>query len=151
MLITPFTLDVPITFPPLTITMFHPPIPGPRMPAGEYEKINTPLNIPVYSIVNRQQVYKTFSTSQKLIPLFVKLPDEPFSPSDPFHIITAADQFRFDLISYKYYSTVEFAWIILLANNIIDPFHVAIGTKLRIPSYDIVLTRWLSPALGLIL
>ena len=35
--------------------------------------------------------------------------------------------------SNEYYNTPRFWWVIALANNIIDPFDIPIGTTLRIP------------------
>lgn len=55
------------------------------------------------------------------------------SSNDSFHIVTAADANRLDLISFHYYKTPLLWWVIAEASDIIDPFNVPIGTVLRIP------------------
>ena len=48
--------------------------------------------------------------------------------------VTLDDENRLDIISNKYYGTPRYWWVIALANEIIDPFDIPIGTYLRIPS-----------------
>lgn len=52
---------------------------------------------------------------------------------DSFVTITIENENRLDIISYEYYETPRFWWVIALANNIIDPFDIPVGTTLRIP------------------
>lgn len=52
---------------------------------------------------------------------------------DSLHVVTMVDENRLDMISVSYYGTPRYWWVIALANDIIDPFEVAIGTELRIP------------------
>ena len=40
---------------------------------------------------------------------------------------------RLDIISTSFYGTPKYWWVIAMANNIIDPFTLEIGTNLRIP------------------
>ena len=40
---------------------------------------------------------------------------------------------RLDLLAYKYYGDSDYWWIIALANNVQDPFSVAVGQRLKIP------------------
>lgn len=47
------------------------------------------------------------------------------------HIITVGE--RLDTLASVYYGDEELWWIIALANRIIDPFSLAIGTRLRVP------------------
>lgn len=53
--------------------------------------------------------------------------------NDYVYIVDNETENRLDLISYKYYSTAKYWWVIALANYIIDPFDVPYGTSLRIP------------------
>ena len=55
------------------------------------------------------------------------------SNQDSFVTVTIENENRLDIISYQYYETPRFWWVIALANNIIDPFDIPIGTTLRIP------------------
>ena len=52
---------------------------------------------------------------------------------DQYFTVTIDEQNRLDIIALKYYNTPRYWWVIALANYIIDPFDVPIGTKLRIP------------------
>ena len=108
-----------------------------------YEKIPTP-DLPTYSVGNLQDWYKTFESPQYLLPLFLNFPDEIFSEFDSYYEVDATRVDRIDLISYENYHTVEYWWIILLANNILDPFDVKVGSILRIPSPSVVFTHWLA-------
>lgn len=56
------------------------------------------------------------------------------SAEDQFMTVTLDDENRLDIISNKYYGTPRYWWVIALANEIIDPFDIPIGTYLRIPS-----------------
>ena len=54
--------------------------------------------------------------------------------SEDFYItITQENEGRLDIIAAKYLNTAKYWWVIALANNIIDPFDIPIGTRLRIP------------------
>ena len=55
------------------------------------------------------------------------------SNNDTFYEVTAADANRIDIISYNYYGTSKLYWAILCINDIIDPFNIPVGTKLRMP------------------
>jgi len=51
-----------------------------------------------------------------------------------YYRVTEVDLLRPDLISYKVYGTIDFWWIILLVNNIDNPFKdLVVGTILQIP------------------
>lgn len=58
----------------------------------------------------------------------------PHREDDQYYIVTAAEEDRLDLVSYKFYSNPLYWWIIAEASDIIDPEVVPIGTLLRIPS-----------------
>ena len=58
----------------------------------------------------------------------------PISNSDDdYYTVTNETEGRLDIIAYKYYGSPRYWWIISLANYIIDPFDVPVGTTLRIP------------------
>lgn len=48
------------------------------------------------------------------------------------HIYQAGD--RLEIIAHKYYGDEEYWWVIALANRIIDPFAIPVGTTLHIPT-----------------
>jgi hypothetical protein len=61
-----------------------------------------------------------------------KYPDIAFSDTDIY--IEAAYGDRLDIISYDYYKSTEYYWILLVANNLPgDSIFVPPGTQLRIP------------------
>ena len=55
------------------------------------------------------------------------------SSSDEYYIVTEQSENRLDIIANIYYNTPRYWWVIALANYIIDPFDIPIGTQLRIP------------------
>lgn len=65
------------------------------------------------------------------------IPDIPVSNLDTFYIVKDGD--RLDLISYKFYNTVDLGWAILVANNIKYFGDIRVGDKIRIPSFSVIL------------
>lgn len=113
-----------------------------------YRQVPVPTNIPANEILHIQEFFKTAevnNSSSFVIPLFLNLPAQPTSPFDQYYTVAEFEIRRIDLISYKFYGTPELWWIILLANNIIDPFGLTPGIILRIPSIDTVYAQWLNP------
>lgn len=55
------------------------------------------------------------------------------SSGDKYVTIDASTCNRIDIIAFRYYGRSTYWWIIALANKIIDPFDLPIGTTLRIP------------------
>ena len=55
------------------------------------------------------------------------------SNEDTYFVVTQREENRLDIIADDYYGTARYWWVIALANYIIDPFTLSIGTKLRIP------------------
>ncbi len=53
--------------------------------------------------------------------------------SDLYITVDNINMNRLDIISYNYYGYSTYWWVIALANNIIDPFDIPLGTVLRIP------------------
>ncbi len=48
------------------------------------------------------------------------------------HVIKAGE--RLDTLASLYYGDEELWWVIALANRIMDPFSLSIGTRIRVPS-----------------
>ena len=48
-------------------------------------------------------------------------------------VVTEIEENRLDIVATKFYNTPRYWWVIALANYIIDPFDIPIGTRLRIP------------------
>lgn len=48
------------------------------------------------------------------------------------HILNRGE--RLDHLAYRYYGDAEYWWVIALANRIQDPFKMAVGLRLRIPT-----------------
>jgi len=108
----------------------------------EYTELETRrTDIPGYSIASIMDCWIT--TENKIVPMFLQMGDIPTSEDDVFHKVTAVDRYRPDLISYRYYETVNYMWVILLANSIFNPFEIEVGTVLRIPSRSVILGEWL--------
>lgn len=63
------------------------------------------------------------------------LMDIPVSSGDFFHQISSGEENRYDLISYQYYGTVKYWWVIWIANGIRNPLEpITVGSILRIPA-----------------
>ena len=63
------------------------------------------------------------------------------SDLDQFHEVLKEEENRLDIISYKYYGTPDYFWIIAMGNNLIDPMIVKPGEILRIPNFN-SLNNW---------
>jgi len=62
-----------------------------------------------------------------------------FSPGDNYHTVTAGEEGRLDLISFKYYNTCDLWWVIAEVNDINHPIKdVTAGLTLRIPAFDAI-------------
>ena len=145
--VTPPSLEIPFSFGEndIRLVVFSNVIIGRQFIQSEnYRRIPTP-ELPTASMSNIQEWYVTPQPDAFGIPLFPHLPVERFSDFDTYHTVTAVDQYRIDLISYNYYGTVDYAWIILFANGIIDPFSLVPGQILRIPSPETVVNNWINP------
>ncbi len=60
---------------------------------------------------------------------------------EKLHVVTQSDLDRPDLISYRYYGTIEKWWVVLDYNNVTDPFSLQVGDRLRIPDWAWVNVR----------
>jgi hypothetical protein len=50
-----------------------------------------------------------------------------------YHIVTATEENRLDLISYKELGSTSYAWVIAYINKIIDGYTVHEGQRLTVP------------------
>lgn len=57
----------------------------------------------------------------------------PKTSDDNYFTVTKFEEGRLDIIALSYYGTSNYWWVIAMANYIIDPFDVPVGTVLRIP------------------
>ena len=139
----PFPFDIKIDLLPPKVHTFGQLVLGaPPEVDVEFTLIEPLSDIPGYSIMNLQDFYLT-PTPQFIIPLFLNTPSVFFSEFDNYHQVTAYDQFRLDLIAYRYYLSTDYWWIIATANNLFDPFNLVIGSILRIPSDATASNEWL--------
>jgi nucleoid-associated protein YgaU len=60
------------------------------------------------------------------------------SENDSYYTTTSGDEGKLDLISYKFYKTPYLWWVIAVANKVLNPLRVPVGTRLRIPALDTV-------------
>lgn len=65
----------------------------------------------------------------------------PRDERDRFYKVESGFEDRLDLISFKFYGSSDYWWVIASASNIEDPFDVKVGTVLRIPELALVLRR----------
>lgn len=73
------------------------------------------------------------------LPMHIKYIDIPeFVNGETSYKIKEMDINRLDNIAYKYYGTPELFWIIMVTNDIIDPFSIKNGAVLRILPKDYV-------------
>ncbi len=97
---------------------------------------------PVYDVESKMRNYDIiYDTEKKLLRCGFynnKLKDKS-SEYDEIYEVTVETEHRLDIISYKFYGTAALDWAIADANNISDPIKdVKVGTKLRIPSRNII-------------
>lgn len=52
------------------------------------------------------------------------------------YIVTELDLLKPYMISFAYYNDISYEDIILLVNNIEDPFEMVVGSELKIPKLD---------------
>lgn len=88
-----------------------------------------------YRNVSRFKNVRTVRDSQtgKLYHENINTPYIMESSQDQIFTVTTVEENRLDIISNNYYKTPRYWWVIAIANYIIDPFDVPLGTRLRIP------------------
>ncbi len=57
----------------------------------------------------------------------------PDSDEDVYHVVSQGEENRLDIIAQNYYGESSYWWAIALANELLDPFIVEVGTMVRIP------------------
>lgn len=65
------------------------------------------------------------SSIQQIVPLS--------SGDDTYVTITNETENRLDIIAFQAYGSPRYWWVIALANYLIDPFDIPVGSTLRIP------------------
>lgn len=142
--VTPHRLQMEFEVVPPEVYFFKDPIRGrPMFPPNNYTLVDPPAGIPTYAISTIQDWYRTSEPDVYLIPLWLNISELFTSEFDTYFTVTEVERLRADLIAYRFYTQVDYFWIILLANNILDPFHVEVNTILRIPATSVVLSKWL--------
>lgn len=88
----------------------------------------------------------TFASKEFYIPDdnkydYVPIPiiDIPKSENDIYVEVKKSEQFAPDLIAYNYYGNERYYWVILMANNIFDPFtELYAGRVIRVPDLTFI-------------
>lgn len=93
---------------------------------------------PILESPNRYEVGYQLSDGTYLWDTFQFRPEVPTSEDDLYHELTAGEVGKLDVVSFYYYGTVDLWWVIAIANNILNPLRIPAGTRLRIPSIDVV-------------
>lgn len=55
-------------------------------------------------------------------------------PTDSYFTVTLEEVDRLDIVANKVYGVARYWWVIAMANYLLDPFDVPVGTQLRIPT-----------------
>jgi hypothetical protein len=80
---------------------------------------------------NRLDLYQTFENEKD--PLMTALVGMRLFTQQTY-VVTAITEARLDLISYKFYNSFDYGWLIAEHNDILDPFsEVTVGKVLQIP------------------
>ena len=61
--------------------------------------------------------------------------------SDIYHEVDITEENRLDIIANRYYNDPSLWWVIAMANDLVDPFLIKVGTIVRIPNF-LSLTQW---------
>lgn len=93
-----------------------------------------------YNYVSRYQ-----ETRQISDPIDNKIYHETFnnkkvkeSSTDKYITVDNIKTNRLDIISAEQYKTPIYWWVLAMANNIIDPFSIPLGTVIRVPSLSVL-------------
>jgi hypothetical protein len=66
---------------------------------------------------------------------------ENIDVGEQLYIVRQSDLDRPDLIAYEMYGEVNLWWLIMWYNNILDPFSLEVGDRLRIPDFQQLIPR----------
>lgn len=82
-----------------------------------------------------QTKIRLLNTKGELAVRMIRVRDLAFDDQDSVvHVVQSTEEYRPDLISYQYFGTSEYSWVILAANDLSTPFEMKFGMKLLIPS-----------------
>lgn len=62
------------------------------------------------------------------------------SSQDQYFEVTDEYMNRLDLVAHRFYNNTRLWWVIAYASNIINPFEIPVGTKLRIPPLSVAIS-----------
>lgn len=100
---------------------------------------STPVHFNVASRYKDTKIIRRATTGVRELGLWSA--DRSFSRAQDFalHQITDFDKGRLDLISFRYYGTVDYWWVIADANDMIHPLReMEVGSYIRIPSRSLI-------------
>lgn len=101
----------------------HELISNPNYTKFSFPQSNRYRNMPVYTF-NNETFFGTFK--------IIKIPN---NPKDKYHQIKPGEEGRWDLMSFNEYQTVDYWWLICLANEIYNPMESPpAGTLIRLPA-----------------
>ena len=108
--------------------------PTSRIKQKKYETLDYSYKKDV-NYVSRYEYTRVITEKDTLNRVYETYNDEKISESanDSYYKVTFIGENRLDIISNEVYGFATYWWIIAMANNIIDPFNVPVGTVLRIP------------------
>ena len=81
----------------------------------------------------RQVVHLPEDTTDRYIALEVPNPIQGTDLDFVYHEVTPNEENRLDIISYNYYGTATYSWVISYFNNIQDGYTVHPGQTLKMP------------------
>jgi hypothetical protein len=102
-----------------------------------YELIPVTDSLPVLGKDNRYLKLSVYEMDNERLFEMWDVIDIPYFPGDQYHKISAGEEGRWDLLSYRYYRTVLYWWVVCLANNLSNPLIIIpAGETVRIPDID---------------
>lgn len=97
-------------------------------------------NMPNYTTPRDYRFLSRYSPYRRIVEKDNNIVTETFNSTsivenenDQFYTVDITTENRLDIISTNFYGNPTYWWILAMANNIIDPFDVPIGTLIRIP------------------
>ena len=97
------------------------------------QKLSRYRQTPVYKIRSRSLV----NSSTRVLGVWKRPIDWDNYKFSSFHVVTADEKGRLDLVAHKYYGDGSLWWAIADANNINNPIEeLSSGTGLGIPTYQ---------------
>jgi hypothetical protein len=106
------------------------------------------VRLPIYSRYPKTKIFQLRDDLDRLLNTYAWGTWNPIEfeedQSDSVHVVKDHELGRLDLISYQYYGTVHFWWLIAHVNDILDPLDdqvdnygsMWVNQRIRIPSRD---------------